>query len=179
MFAKNLTGRERYLGFLAATVIAIAVLYNLLIAPLADKWACLNREVRSKTNLLAKNTAILASEKTLSPDHARMSKFIKSTSSEEEEVSHVLAFIENISRKDSCFVVNIKPMGTKSMGAYKELLVDVAAEADMERFSKFVYDIENSADMILRVKRFAINAKTGQSGSPLRGTFLISKIVID
>jgi Tfp pilus assembly protein PilO len=102
---------------------------------------------------------------------------VKSAKSEEESTAEIMTYIEDVSRKDSCLVVSIKPVGAKNLGSYKEILIDVNAEGSMDQFSKFLYDIENSADMILEVKRFTLNSKS--SAGTLKGTFLISKIIIE
>ncbi len=57
-------------------------------------------------------------------------------------------------------------------------MIDVSAEAAIEQFSKFLYDIENPRDNLINVKRFTISAKSGQTGA-LKGTFIISKALLN
>jgi hypothetical protein len=86
--------------------------------------------------------------------------------------------LENLSRSDSCAIANIKPIGTKDFVTYKELLIDLSSEGTVSQFTKFLYDIENTKNMILKVRQFVLTSKAGQEGV-LKGTFLISKIIIE
>ena len=117
-------------------------------------------------------------EKLLEEDYAKLSGYAKSAKRQEETIADILAYVETVSRDDSCLIINIKPLGIKEAGTYKTALIDVTAEANMSQFSKFLYDIENSPQYLLRVKRFTISSKSSQTGT-LRGTFLISKLLLD
>ena len=75
-------------------------------------------------------------------------------------------------------MINIKPIGTKDFGRYKELLIDLSSEGSLQQFTKFLYDVENAKNMILKVRHFVLTSKAGQEGA-LKGAFLISKIIIE
>lgn len=178
IFIKNLTKREKYTAFATFAIAIIALIYSFIIEPVSKRWRFFNSEIRSKTRTLERDLKIMANSKAIESDYAKFSKYVKIAKSEEETIADILAYIENVSRNNSCFIINIKPAGTKSLGSHKELLIDLTAEANMAQFSKFLYDIENSKDMLLRVKRFNISSKYNQTGI-LKGTFLISKILIE
>lgn len=174
----NFSQRERYLALGTMSLIAIAVVYAFLIIPLYAGWTGLNNRVRSKIGALEKGYRILASQKMLESEYSKLSKYAKSGGSEETAVADTLAYIENISRNDSCFVANIKPIGITNEPSYKEILIDVTVEAPIAQFSKFIYDIENPRDVLVNIKRFTLSAKSGQAGN-LKGTFLVSKILLE
>jgi len=75
-------------------------------------------------------------------------------------------------------IISVKPIGSKKTGSYKEILIDVTAEATMAQFSKFLYDMETPKEMVLTVKRFVITPKSGQP-NVLKGSFLISRLSVD
>lgn len=176
MFIHNFSERERYLALATSAIVLIAVVYALIIRPVSARWVNLNNQIRSKINALEKDYRILANEQLLRSEYAKFSKYAKPSKSEEEAVADTLAYIENVSRNDSCFIINIKPIGVTNAGSYKEILIDVTAEANIEQFSKFLYDIENPRDTLINIKRFTINSKSGQTGI-LKGTFFISKVL--
>ncbi|MFA5146424.1 MAG: hypothetical protein WC515_03475 [Candidatus Omnitrophota bacterium] len=178
MVLKNLSKRERYIAFGTVALAASAAIYALIVEPVTQRWGRLNAEAMSRSAALKKDSKLISSYKTIEADYARISKFAKARKGGEEGLADMLTYIENISRNDSCAIVNIKPMGTKDFGDHKEVLIDVTAEADLTKFSRFLYDIENDKDMILRVKHFTISSRSTQEGS-LRGTFLISKLLIE
>lgn len=178
MILKNLSPRERSIAFATVAILAAALFYNFVIDPVARQWQSLNLQISSKTESLKKDLRMLSMEKELDRNYSKFSKYIGSARSQDEEVADLLAYLENISRSDSCLITNIKPIGAKEYAAYKEVLIDISAEADASRFSKFLYDIENSKDMILRVKRLTLTSAIGQANA-LRGSFVISKIIVD
>ena len=175
---KNLNKREKKLAGAVLLIILSALLYKFIVEPLSGRWAKLNDEISSKTNILRKDAGILSKYKALEAKYAGLSGYIRSGKGEKGDAADILKYIENVSRNDSCYIVSIKPIGTRNLPSYKEILIDVTAEADMAQFSKFLYDIEDPKDAILRVKQFNISSKPGQSGV-LKGTFLISKIIIE
>lgn len=178
MVLKNLSPRERNIGLATVAVLAVAIFYNFIIDPIAKEWYSLNLQISSKTEALKKDLKILSMEKELDGNYSKFSKYIKLASNQDEEVAELLTYLESVSRSDSCLIMNIKPIGVKEYASYKEILVDMSAEADAGRFSKFLYDIENSKNMILKVRHLTLTSTVGQAGT-LRGSFLIGKIIVE
>ena len=178
MLFKNLNKREKNLAVATLLIVSSALLYKFIIDPLFSGWINLNDEIESKINILKKDSNVLSRYKIMEAEYAELSKYVKSAKGEKADAADILNYIENVSRNDSCRIVNIKPIGTRNLSSYKEVLIDITAEATMEQFSKFLYDIENPEDMMLRVKQFNINSRSGQAGI-LKGTFLVSKILMD
>lgn len=178
MFTNNFNKRERYLMAAAASICVIAVLYVFIIEPVAARWKNLNNQIRSKIDMLKKDFKLAANQKTIESEYVKLSKRGSPARSKDQEVSDTLAFIENVSKNDSCFIINIKPVDMIDSGSHKEILIDVTAEASVGQLSKFLYDIENPRENLINVKRFNVMSKSGQTGI-LRGTFLISKVLLD
>ena len=178
MFIDKLSKRERYLALATLSVVAIAMVYVFIVRPVCSKWKNINNEIKSKVAMLEKDSVILTNKKTLSSEYEKFSKHARPAKSQEESIADTLVYVESVSRNDSCFVINIKPVGVVDAGLYKEILIDVSAEASIEQFSKFLYDVENPRDNLINVKRFTLSSKSGQPGV-LKGTFLISKALLD
>ena len=178
MLIKNLTKREKYIAAATVIIAAAAILYVFILEPISNWWSDLDRGIVSKQAELGKDLRILSKKKKLEAEHAGISKFLKGARSEDEAVADAMAYIENTSRNDSCLIASLKPVGVKKTGSYKEILIDVAAEATMAQFSKFMYDIETPKEMILTIKRFVITPKYGQA-NVLKGSFLISRLSVD
>jgi hypothetical protein len=178
MLIKNMNKRERTIAIVAISFVLGAILYSLIIDPVFRAWQVLNDNMAAKTVMLKKDLAMLSSRKSLETNYAKFSKYVISGKSEEETVSEALAYLENLSRTDSCTLLNIKPIGTKDYGAYKELMIELSSEGSISQFSKFLYDIENTKNMILKVRHFVITSKAGQEGA-LKGSLLIAKTIIE
>lgn len=175
---KNLSKREKYIAAATVTVAAAAILYIFILEPITSRWSDLDKGIATKQSEFEKDSKILLKKKSLESEYAGISKFLKGAQSEDEAVASAISYIENTSKSDSCLIASVKPVGSKKVGSYKEILIDVTAEATMAQFSKFLYDIETPKEMVLTVKRFVITPKSGQS-NVLKGSFLISRLSVD
>ena len=178
MFIKNMSKRERYVAVATLSFVAIAIMYSFVFDPIAGQWQALNNEAVSKSAALRKDLGMLSARHALESSYSKFSKYVKSEKSEEEAAADALSYLEGLSRSDSCLIINIKPIGTKDFGSYKELLIDLSAEGSAIQFTKFLYDVENTKNAILKVRHFVLTSKSGQEGT-LKGSFLISKIIIE
>jgi hypothetical protein len=178
MFIKNMSKRERSIALAAISFVAAAILYNLMIDPVIRSWQELNAEIESKSSALKNQMAMLSARDAIAATYSKFDKYVKSGKSEEETIADTLLYLEGLSRGDSCLVVNIKPIGTKKYVSYKELLIELSSEGSVKQFTKFLYDVENTKNMILKVRHFILTSKAGQEGA-LRGNFLISKLIVD
>lgn len=178
MIVSRLSGRERYLAVITASIIALALLYAVIIAPISATMASVNARIRAKLISIEKDRKILAGQDILASEYARLSKNARMPGSEEQASADTLAYLEKIATNDGCFIVNMKPLGTSDNGTHKELLFDVTAEGGMSQFTKLLYDMEHPRDVLVNVKRFTLTSKSGQPGI-LKGTFLIGKMLLD
>lgn len=170
--------RERYLALATVLVILTAVVYAVIIGPVISGWVNINNQISAKIGMLEKDYAILTNRVALESEYFKLSKYARSGKGEEKTVADTLSFIEDVSGRDSCHIINIKPAGIKDAGSHKEIVIDVVAEANIGQFSKFLYDMENPRDNLINIKSFTLNAKSGKTGI-LKGTFLISKVLLD
>jgi hypothetical protein len=177
MWILNLSKRERTAVFGLFLFLAFAFLVHFVMEPVANRWQALHQESKTKLELFRRDLKILASRPILEKKCAKYAEYFKPEKNEGEAVAEAMEYLESVSQKDACLIMNIKPVGSKDFGTYKEVYIDVNSEGDTQAFSKFLYDVENTSPMILKVRRFTLGAKFGQTGA-LKGTFLISRVVI-
>ena len=175
-FIRNLSGKERTLVYIAMMLGAVAVIYNMAISPIITHRRALGQEVRAKTTVLKRNVKLLGMYKPLEEKYIKYDDLIEISASEEEELSEALSVIENLSKKDSCYIANIKPLAAKKVGNYKEISFDVTVEGNIDNFARFLYDLETSREN-LRVRHFTITPISGVSAD-LRIALRVSKIII-
>ena len=175
MKLKNFSGREHLLLALTIFVAVAVVVYGLIIEPLIIYGARLNNQIESKTRRLIEYRRLLSVGGALTEEHAKFPAFITAEKSEEEALSKVLVEMERVSQKSGCYIVNVKPHSANEVGNYKRISFDIIAEGAISDFSRFLYEIETSPDM-LRVRHFTLATKPGSPGK-LKGTFLITKII--
>ncbi len=171
----NISNREKILLSITISFVITALFYNLIVEPLISRWRAFNGQIESKKALLNKNKRLLAAYKILEEEYIKY-PVVLGGKNEEEEIARALGEIENVSKKSSCYIVNLKPRASKKIGNYKEISFDVTTEGSIDEFTRFMYEVETSKKM-LRIRRFTITSKTGPSAK-LKCVFLISKIIL-
>ena len=175
MFIKNFSGRERTLLIGAVIIAVMALLYVLVLEPLAIQWKSLDSQIDAKVTALMKDTRLLAMYSALERDYEKYRGFIDAGKDEDEEITSALGEIESISQESACYIVNVKPRSAKTVGNYKEISFEVTTEGTIGEIARFIYEIEMS-EKYLRIRRFTILSKSGPAGN-LKAVFLISKII--
>ncbi|MDO8535929.1 MAG: hypothetical protein Q7S30_02845 [Candidatus Omnitrophota bacterium] len=178
MLINNFNKREKYLALATVSIVSIALVYIFIMDPIVSKWKNLNGQIRSKVGILEKDSRLTANKKMIEAEYTKLSKKGRPSNSKDQEVAETLTFIESVSKNDTCFIVNIKPIDVNGSDSRKEILVDVTVEASMAQLSKFLYDIENPRENLIDIKRFSVTSKYGQPGV-LKSTLLISKTLLN
>jgi len=178
MPANNFKKREKDLAFATLSIMSIALVYILIVEPIAARWNNLNSQIRSKVGALEKDYRLAANKKAIESEYAKLAKPASPAKSRDQEVAETLAFIESVSKNDACFIVNIKPIDARDSSSQREILIDVTIEASMAQLVKFMYDIENPRGNLIDIKRFNVSSKYGQAGV-LKSTLLVSKTLLN
>ena len=62
MFINNFNKRERDLALATLSIISIALVYAFIVDPIAARWKGLNSQIRSKVNMLEKDSRLAANQ---------------------------------------------------------------------------------------------------------------------
>lgn len=84
--------------------------------------------------------------------------------------------IEELAKKFSLYVIDIKAAGVEEDGALKKYQANLNCEAEMEQLVKFFYNVENS-DKLFKIEKYDLKPKTKRS-SVVRSVIVISKTVL-
>ena len=94
----------------------------------------------------------------------------------EKEVTAFLKEVENIAKKSSVYLVDIKPAGKNVDGVSTRYFVKLNFEAQMEQVFNFFHSITNSKQL-LKIEGYQINPKT-EGTSVVRCSASVSKAII-
>lgn len=177
MILKNFKPREKIIAIATAAVAGGALIYNFAVEPMLASRRTETSEVESRAGAFNKSRKIFEDYGRIESEYKELTRFATAEKGEDDAVAAMLTYIEDIARRDSCFIVNVKPAGSKTFARSKEIMVDVTAEGDIEQFSKFIYDLEHPRIMMMKIKRFSLASKGAASGG-LRGSFIISKTLL-
>jgi Tfp pilus assembly protein PilO len=174
----NLNKREKVLAGFCIAVVGLAIVYNLVVEPLARRWEGLGEEISARKASLIKKTRLANEYEALETEYVGFRDFIETSSNEEEAGINIIGEIENISKKSACRIINAKPRSSKKLGNYKEISVEVTAKGTTDELTRFLYGVEASPEY-LTVKQFTIKKRRSGRGSVLSAEFLITKIIAE
>lgn len=175
-FLSHLSKREKSILCVAASVISLVLLDRLIINPIYSKIELLDKEIREKELDIRKNVRIVSQKDRILIESTKYKPFFSSSESEEEEMTSILKEIEAVANKNSVYLFDLKPGGSKNMGGSKKYIVNLNCEAQMEQITEFMYNIENS-NKLLTIEKYEISPKSKES-SIAKCSMSISRMVM-
>jgi len=172
----SVSSREKKLAVATFALASFGLCFVFVVEPLYKSYKALNQEIKEKQLRLAKNQRLMREKDAITKEFQKYSELITTKKSHEEEMALVLSEIEKTGKAAQMYLSDVKPQRIKDMDFYRELLVEIKFQANMQCITKFIYNLQNSASL-LKVKRLQINTK-GIGSSEIEGTIQISKIVI-
>ena len=173
-FLSRLSKREKAVLYVTVFSVSLMLLDRLIISPVFHKIGSLENEIRERELSVKKNIRILSQKDKIVKESSKYTPFFNKTKSEEEEVTSVLKEIENLANKSSVYLVDMKPGGVKKACDAKKYIINLSCEAQLEQLTQFMYDVENSKELLM-VEKYEISPKSKES-SVARCSMTISKI---
>jgi Tfp pilus assembly protein PilO len=175
-FLTRLSKREKSVLYVAAIIISLTLLDRLVIYPIFSKMEELTEEIGEKEAGIKRSLHILTHKDRILAASVKYKTFIKSSKSEEEEMTALLKEIETLASQSAIYLVDMKPGGVEKTKAAKKYLLSLNCEAQLEQMVEFMYDIEKSAEL-LTIEKYKLGPKSKDS-SVARCSMSISKIAL-
>lgn len=175
MVLANLSKREKSLFYLAVAIISLSLIFNFLLKPLGSNWRQLNSQIIDKEIKLKKNARLLQQKDKVKNVYAKYAPYIKRQGSDEEEISFLLNEVERQARASGIRIVNIRPKPIKDLEFYKKYIIEMNCEAPMEKYTEFIYNLQNSTQSI-RVEKLKLTSQ-GKDNPLLKSQMSITKIL--
>ncbi len=170
-----LTQRERVILYATGALLAFALALNTVCAPWLRKAETLNREIALTRAKIQKYANLLARRDAIRKRSAAMAAQVNVSGAQTDPMVAALSELENIARQANVKITDVRPQQAGASSGYRQTVVDIRAEGDMEGFVKFSYDLDNSL-ALLRIRRFHLGAKSGTA--LLEGTFSLEPISV-
>ncbi|MCM8796063.1 MAG: type II secretion system protein M [Candidatus Omnitrophica bacterium] len=158
----HLSKREKIIFYAAVSFVFLTLLDRLIISPIHSKIKSLNREIQEKEVNIKRNLHILAQKERILSEINKYATFLSSAELKEEEIPSLLREIESLANKVGVYLVDMKPVGLKSIGSFQKYLINLNCEAQMEQLFDFMYNIESS-NKLLTIEKYQINPKSKES----------------
>ncbi|MFH1753589.1 MAG: hypothetical protein ABH875_05345 [Candidatus Omnitrophota bacterium] len=175
-FLARLSKREKTALYLAAFIISITLLDRMVIYPIFSKMEELTAEIEEKETGIKRSIHILTHKDRILAASVKYKTLIKSSRSEEEEMTSLLKEIETLASEHSIYLVNMKPGEAEDTKAAKKYILNLNCEAQLEQLIGFMYNIERSEEL-LTIEKYKLGPKSKDS-SVARCNMSISKIAI-
>lgn len=171
----RLPKKEKIILYLAVFFISLVILDRLIISPVFSKMKSLDKETQIKEAEIKKNLRILAQKERILSENVKYGSFLNSFESSEDQAASSLKEIEDYADKASVYLIDMKPASVKDAGALKKYLINLNCEAQMEQLTSFMYNIENSKEL-LTIEKCQISPKA-KGSSVARCSMTISKTI--
>jgi len=173
---KILSFREKTIIFITIGAVVASIGFNFIVEPILKNNNDLNNKIKVETAKLKKYMQLLNQKEFISSKYNKFSETLLSSGINKESYVNILSVIENLAKESGIQIIDMRPENPKSANLYKESLIELRTEGDMESYFKFLYNIENST-ILFTVKSFQLNTKP--NSALLDGNFSISKLALD
>lgn len=173
---KILSKREILILSVTGLIIIFSLSYNLLIEPVLSRNANLNKEISINKEKLKKYIMLLGQKDSIQNKYNKFSQEFLGSNIGKDTYINALSEIESLAKESNIQIMDIRPESPKISDLYKESLIGLRTEGDIESYLKFIYNIEKSTSL-LQIKSFQFSAKP--NSQVLEGTFSISQLSLD
>jgi hypothetical protein len=170
---KILAKREKIILYVTVGIIMFSIIFNLFIEPNLSRNENLNKEINIARLKLNKYLKLLSQKEYIQDKYNKFSASLNLSGSGEDTFVGALSEIESLAKASNIRILDVRPQSQKILDLYKENLVELRTEGQIEGYLKFIYNMENSLSL-LKIKRFQLNAKPNTAA--LEGNFSISQL---
>jgi len=176
MFWEKLSKKEKIGLSLAIAFMAIASLDRLIVSPIRDRFQRINQTIKISEKQLAHDLRNVHQQEQITAEFEKYVEFVARSGSDEEEVAKILGEIESMARQSNVYLANMKPQTSKEIDFYIEYAVEIEAEAEIDQLTKFLYQLNTSAQL-LRVEKLRLSSKK-KGDKTLKASMLITRILV-
>ena len=170
------SSKERQFFYLTIFLVALFFADRFVFKPMAERLAKLEDEITRKEKSLLKGLRIEGKKENIFKEYKDIERYLNVGGSDEEITSELLREIERIGRETGISLSDIKPRSTQKRTQYREYMIEVRTESNMQDLIKFLYHLEGS-NLLLRIQKLTLNLKE-ENSDVLKANMLISGISI-
>lgn len=175
-FISRLSQRERIVFYVTIGVVSLVLVDRMILTPILDKINHLGAAIRSQEETIEQSLIIVTQEKRIEAESDRYAIYLSEPETEEKVATAFLKKIENLAKKSSVYVVDIKSSGKKVDGDIVRHFVKLNFEAQMEQVINFFYNVTNF-EQLVKIEGYQIRPKS-EGSSIIICSISISKTII-
>ena len=147
-----------------------------MLSPILARIDYLNESIRSQKKSIEDGLLMVTQEEKIKGESGRYDSYLSDPQAEEKEITAFLQEVENIAKKSSVYLIDIKPAGKDVDGTSTRYFVKLDFEAQMEQVFHFFYAV-TQFERLIKIEGYQIKPKT-EGSSIVMCSMSISKAVI-
>jgi Tfp pilus assembly protein PilO len=167
--------RQKVILYIAIVAVVSAAAFHFLIAPITGQNHALSKEIREAQSRLNRYQRLLSQKEYLQSRYRQFNSAENFLSPGKDALVAAFQELENLAQKAGVRIMDIRPANPGESDAYKENVISLKTEGDVESYFRFMFDIEHSLSL-LKIKSLQLNIKTGNG--LLDGDFLVSQLSV-
>lgn len=172
---KILSRKERIILYITALILIASLIFNFSVIPVLQKNDSLNKEIYANRRKLNKYLSLLNQKENIRKEYNKFFGESGGNPLNPDDSAQGLSNLDGLAKKSNIRIVDMRSQAApKKSASYKEIIIDLKTEGQMEGYLKFLYEMETSASL-LKIKKFQLIAKS--RGRLLEGSFSISQAV--
>lgn len=174
-FLSKLSRKERTWLIVAGVIILAVFVDRLVLRPIGSTLRRMDQEIVASEKKLSHDLRNINNRAFIEGEYKKYKNFVKkSSASDEENVSNMLAEIEGLARTTGVNLIDIKPQASKQVDFYREYAAEVTIEGSMEQIVAFLHKLNSSAQL-LRAVKIRLGTKQKES-SVVKASLLVTNI---
>jgi hypothetical protein len=160
---KTLGKREKILASAVAVLLLLFIFKLLILNPLLEKLSSAKLEIEQAQLGIRKYLELVQQKEIILNSEKQIERYLNLKGSDEEKMSIILSKIESVAHLAGISILDMNPQNTtKAKSATSVYRVQLRAEAEMQKFFDFIYNLENS-DVLFKIDKVTLSSKDESS----------------
>jgi hypothetical protein len=156
---KMISPREKTIFGLTVAILLLSCIFNFVILPFLTRIDRLNKEVHLTETKLRKYKYLLSRSDFIKQKYAKLFSLTKQqTQDSSDSLISTLSVLESTAQNSQLKIIDIRPHNPKSHDIYKEIMIELRTEGDMQAYLTFIYNLRYSPSLF-KIKRLILTAK--------------------
>jgi len=175
-FVTKLSKRERIIFYVTVSLVSLVLVDKFILSPIFNKISYLTEIINEQEESIQQSMLIVTQEKRIKDETKRYALYLSKPQTEEKQITEFLKEIENIAKRSSVYLVDMKPSNTLVESNSTQYFVRLNFEAKMEEVMNFFYHVSNYKQLI-KIEEFLLKPKT-EGSNIISCTLSISKSIV-
>ncbi len=169
----TLQKREKTILVITLLLSGLFVLDKFVVSNMLSSWSRLNSDIDTQEALLKRDRHILSQKNQIVEEYKDYALTLVANLESADAMTPFLKEIEKLARRSRVKIKDMKPLSSQDQKQEQETAVSVVTESPWRNLAKFVYQLQNSPQM-LQVKKANLHAKT-EGSTRMTARLLIEK----